>query len=120
MKRGGPLKRKTALKSTKPMPRQSAKRRAYLASPERAAGKAHMERVAQLPCFVCGCYGVEVHHIPDPRSDMRVMPLCPRHHRREYGVGAFHYSKRAFYALHGSPEFLLAWVDAQLVNDTGF
>jgi hypothetical protein len=96
------------------MRKRSRKRDAYLASQEREEGKAHMARVAQLPCLVCGAYPVEVHHMPDPRSDMRVLPLCARHHRAEYGPGAFHYSKPAFYAAHGSPEALLKRVEAML------
>ena len=108
LKRGGPIKAKT------PMRKRSRKREAYLASHEREEGKAHMARVAQLPCLVCGASQVEVHHMPDPRSDMRVLPLCPRHHRAEYGPGAFHHSKPAFYAAHGSPEALLKRVEDML------
>ena len=97
-------------KPRKPLPKQSAKRKAYLASPERAEGKAHMARVAKLPCLICGSWPVEVHHLPDPRSDIRVIPLCPQHHRREYGPGAYHYSRRTFNAAHGSDADLLARV----------
>lgn len=96
------------------MPKRSRKRIAYLASPERAEGLRHMARVAQLGCLVCGARPVEVHHMPDPRSDMRVIALCPRHHRTEYGPGAFHFSKRAFYAEHGSADELLASVAEML------
>ncbi len=39
---------------------------------------------------------------------------CPPHHRREYGPGAFHYSPRAFYALHGDSKLLLAKVEDAL------
>lgn len=101
-------------KKRKPMRRVSKKRAAYLASPEREAGKAHMARVAQLPCMVCGVYGVEVHHEGKPRSDMNVLPLCPPHHRREFGPGAYHYSPRAFYAAHGESAALLTRVDEML------
>ena len=94
----GPL----GLKQPKPdrakkkgLPRVSKKRAAYLASPEREAGKAHMGRVAQLRCLVCGAWPVEVHHEGKPRSDMNCLPLCPRHHRREFGPGAYHYSPKA-------------------------
>lgn len=52
--------------------------------------------------------------MPDPRSDLRVIPLCPAHHRREFGPGAFHYSPRAFYDLHGTADQLLAIVAAKL------
>ena len=97
-------------KPRKRLPKLSAKRKAYLASPEREEGKAHMALVAELPCLVCGSWAVEVHHLPDPRSDLRVIPLCPQHHRREYGAGAYHYSRRAFNDLHGSDDELLARV----------
>ena len=94
----------------KPMPSRSKKRLAYLASDDRKAGVAHMARVSRLPCLVCGRMPVEVHHMPPGRDDMRVIPLCPAHHRREFGPVAFHYSPRAFSAAHGSAEELLARV----------
>ena len=106
----GPKTGKPPKKPRKPLPKISAKRKAYLASDARKVGKAHMAAVAQLPCLVCGSWPVEVHHLPDPRSDMRVIPLCPMHHRREFGPGAFHYSPKAFYAAHGGPDQLLARV----------
>jgi hypothetical protein len=93
-------------------------------SPKRAAKKAqesasgareHMAMVARIPCLVCGAWPVELHHEGKPRSDWNVLPLCPAHHRREYGPGAYHYSARAFYAAHGSSAELLAKV-AQLVS----
>ena len=113
----GPLGQKAAkpeAKQRKPMRRVSRKRAEYLASPERVEGKTHMANVAMLHCLVCGAWPVEVHHEGTPRSDMRVLPLCSRHHRREFGPGAFHYSKRAFYDLHGSSDELLARVDQLL------
>ena len=94
----------------------SKKRAAYLASEERQTGLAHMARVAALPCLVCGYWPVEVHHEGEPRCDMRVLPLCPQHHRREFGPGAYHYSKRAFYAEHGDTKFLLAKVADMLAG----
>lgn len=97
--------------------RLSAKRAAYLASPERQEGLAHMGRVAQLRCLVCGAWPVEVHHEDTPKSDFRVLPLCPPHHRREYGPGAYHYSPRAFYAAHGDSKFLLAKVTDALAGE---
>lgn len=84
------------------------------AAPKTAAEVRHMDAVARLPCLVCGAWPTEVHHEPSPRSNMRVLPLCPRHHRREFGPGAYHYSRKAFYALHGSSEALLAAVDEKL------
>lgn len=115
--RRGPLGQKTGKagpKPPKPMRKVSAKRAAYMASPERKAGLIHMARVAMLPCLVCGASPVEVHHATKPRSDMKVLPLCARHHRREFGVGAYHYSPRAFIAAHGSIEHLLQKVEDQL------
>jgi hypothetical protein len=96
------------------MRKRSPKREAYLASPERDAGKAHMAQVATLHCLVCGAWPVEVHHEAKPRSDMRCLPLCPPHHRREYGPQAYHYSPKAFYALHGTSEQLLERVQILL------
>lgn len=97
--------------------RVSKKRAAYLASPERAKGLEHMGRVAHLPCLVCGRFGVEVHHATVPHDDFMVLPLCPRHHRREFGPGALHYSKKAFYAAHGDLKFLLAKVADMLAGE---
>ena len=97
--------------------RLSAKRAAYLASPERQEGVAHMGRVAQLRCIVCGAWPVEVHHEGQPRNDFRVLPLCPPHHRREFGPGAYHFSPRAFYAAHGDSKLLLAKVADALAGE---
>ena len=110
----GPKAPKQLAKARKAIPTQSAKRIAYLASEARVECLAHMGLVAQLPCLICGAVQVEVHHMPDPRSDMRVIPLCPKHHRREYGAGAYHYSPRAFHELHGSAEWLLSGVCVRL------
>jgi len=103
-----PLARKSSLKPV------SAKRKAYKASPEGKAGKEHMGRVAQLPCLVCGAHPVEVHHEGKPRSDFNCLPLCPRHHRQQFGPGAYHYSPRAFYELHGTSEELLTEIAKML------
>lgn len=82
-----------------------------------AACRRHMARVKALPCLVCGLHGVEVHHEGKPRNDMEVLPLCPFHHRREFGPGAYHYSPRAFYAAHGDSRTLLARVEEMLRRD---
>lgn len=119
----GPLGQKVAkviksFRRRKPIPRVSSKRRAYLASDERKAGKAHMSKVALLPCVCCGAWPVEVHHEGKPRSDFNVLPLCPPCHRREFGPGAYHYSSKAFYAKHGDSKTLLAKVAAMLPDST--
>lgn len=114
----GPLGQKAPKKTKgprKPTPKQSAKRKAYLASQDRADGLAHMLRVKQHGCMICGA-PAEFHHEGKPRSDMRGLPLCPPHHRREFGPGAYHYSPKAFYALHGSSEELLRRVDRMLAD----
>lgn len=106
----GPKPPKPAKRPRKPIPRMSARKRAHKAH-ERALGASdHMAWVASQGCMVCGSWPVEVHHEGKPRSGFNVLPLCPPHHRREYGPGAFHYSPRAFYALHGSSAELLARV----------
>ena len=112
----GPKPGKPPKKLRKPVRKISAKRAAYLASAARAEGLAHMGRVAQLPCMVCGAWPVEVHHEGFPRSDMNVLPLCDKHHRREFGPGAFHYSPKAFYAAHGESAELLARVKIALAT----
>jgi hypothetical protein len=105
-----PIRQKTGKpspKPKKPLPKRSAKKLAYLASPARKEGLEHMGMVSALPCLICGSRPVEVHHMPDPRSDFRTIALCPPHHRREFGPGAFHYSPKAFMAIHGDAEELL-------------
>ncbi|MDP0925685.1 hypothetical protein Q0601_00725 [Paracoccus onubensis] len=98
-----------------PLGQKGEKRKPRSASKTKAE-KDHMEAVDGLPCLVCGAWPVEVHHEGEPRSNMRVLPLCPPHHRREFGPGAYHYSKRAFYAAHGSSEELLKRVERMLTD----
>lgn len=57
-------------------------------------GKAHMARVARIPCVMCwylnfGNTPAEVHHVESVRdglSDYLTVPLCPEHHRGATGV----------------------------------
>lgn len=56
-----------------------------------AQEKRHMERVASLPCLVCGARST-VHHVTASihggrasRKHNRVTPLCPRHHQIQHG-----------------------------------
>lgn len=116
----GPKAPKQPKGPRKPIPKQSRKRKAYMASAARVEGLAHMERVAQMGCLVCGARPVEVHHEAKPRSDFKVLPLCPPHHRREFGPGAYHYSPKAFYALHGTSDELLGKVSATLAGRDSF
>lgn len=54
--------------------------------------KAHMDRVAQLPCAVCGAHGVHVHHIRTGigmgrrATALQTLPLCPEHHQGMTGI----------------------------------
>ena len=73
--------------------------------PERGAkGKAHMARVAQMPCVICGARPVEIHHVICGRygqrkaSDLDTIPLCFEHHRGPEGI---HANKRAWTEKHG-------------------
>lgn len=110
----GPKAPKEARQPRKPIAKISAKKARHKATERALGGLEHMSTVKALPRLVCGCYGVEAHHEGKPRSDFNVLPLCPQHHRREYGIGAYHYSPKAFYALHGSSVELLARVAAML------
>lgn len=74
------------------------------------AERAHMARVASLPCLVCGAQST-VHHVTGyadrmgrlTRSHFRVVPLCPRHHLIQHGpresVEAT--GHQGFYRMHG-------------------
>lgn len=56
------------------------------------AEKRHMDRVAQLPCALCGSHGVQVHHIREGQgmsqraSNWLVVPLCTSCHTGPQGV----------------------------------
>jgi hypothetical protein len=57
--------------------------------PPTAEERRHMDRVAQMPCLVCGKQPVEIHHCTAlgtrigrlPRRHDRIVPLCDFHHR---------------------------------------
>ncbi len=55
------------------------------------AEKAHMARIADMPCLVCGARAT-VHHVTAKieggriaRRHDRVVPLCPVHHQIQHG-----------------------------------
>lgn len=57
------------------------------------AEKRHMERVARLPCAVCGQPGPSmVHHIragqgmAQRANNFLTIPLCPEHHQGQTGI----------------------------------
>lgn len=68
------------------------------------AGKAHMSKVAKMPCVICGARPVEVHHVISGRfgqrksSDLDTLALCFNHHRGPDGI---HTDKAKWEALHG-------------------
>jgi hypothetical protein len=51
-----------------------------------------MDRVASLPCVLCGAWPVQVHHILEGRTpgrkshDCLVLPLCVDHHQGSQGI----------------------------------
>ena len=60
--------------------------------PPSAEEKRHMDRVARLPCLVCGGRST-LHHVTAyadrigrvSRSHQRIAPLCPTHHQIQWG-----------------------------------
>ena len=56
------------------------------------AERAHLDRVAQLPCAVCGDSPVTVHHIREGQgmsqraSHWLTVPLCPDCHQGPHGI----------------------------------
>lgn len=79
--------------------------------------RAHLERVKQLPCIVCGRPGPsDAHHVrtrPDGQgygmgqkaSDQETIPLCKAHHQD--GPEAFHSGPRTFRQRFGDERELL-------------
>ena len=71
-----------------------------------AASRAHMNRVKQLPCVVCGKTGPsDAHHVISGRfgqrksCDFATIPLCKRHH--QHGPDAIHENKTAWEEANG-------------------
>ncbi len=88
--------------------------------PERGthAAKAHMARVAAMPCIICHKPGPSaVHHCISGRygqhkaSDFDTLPLCWNCHQGPNGI---HASKRDWEALHGFDTDYLPIVAAML------
>lgn len=71
----------------------------------------HLERVAGLPCCVCGAQGVQVHHIigrgvrglSQKSSDWFGVPLCCHHHSELHRDGWREWEQR-----HGKSQIQLA------------
>jgi len=116
-------RRKPMPRATKPMPRRSAKRAAYLASDAGKAGLAHMARVRALPCVVCGKPGPsDVHHCIHGRysarrvSDFKVISLCEKCHRHPHPL-AIHTNKNAWAERNGFDYEFLAVVADMLAGE---
>lgn len=93
-----------------------------------AQEKRHLERVASLPCLVCGAPST-VHHVT-ARSDRRgritrshqlTVPLCPKHHHIQHGphesVEALGHQK--FYSVHDVDLFAEAvrlWAESEALH----
>lgn len=109
---------KTANKPRKRMSAKSKKRTAQHTSSEGQADLAYMGCVKQLPCVVCGAYGVDAHHCKDlppmgecgpydksphthGRSGARdTIPLCP-HDCHNGGPLSLHKNRRAWRERNG-------------------
>lgn len=92
--------KRSPLRIKRPTPRRKAPERVQggrmkpkAGAPPTAEEKAHMGRVAALPCLACGKRGPStVHHVTAsifgfriPRSHRRVVPLCLAHHQHDHG-----------------------------------
>ncbi|WP_158892448.1 MULTISPECIES: Ref family recombination enhancement nuclease [unclassified Pseudomonas] len=86
-----------------------------------SAERRFLDRVVSLGCIACHVLGfqdtpAEIHHIRtgagggQRSSNLRVLPLCPVHHRQGgYGV-AYHAGRVAWEAVFGTELMLLAKV----------
>lgn len=74
-------------------------------------GREYMGKVAQLPCAICGVYGVHVHHIRTGigigrrASNFDTLPLCPEHHQGKSGIHGM--GRKAWELHHGITELQL-------------
>ena len=70
-----------------------------------------MDKVASLPCAICGAYGVHVHHIRTGigmgrrASNFDTLPLCPEHHQGKSGIHGM--GRKAWELHHGITELQL-------------
>jgi hypothetical protein len=81
------------------------------------AAKAHLARVASLPCVCCGARPVQAHHCIMGRfaqrkaSDFETLPLCDEHHR------TLHHWPAQWQAIWGRDFDLLPVVAAMLEEE---
>lgn len=95
--------------------------------PTTAAERRHLDRVAQMPCLVCGRPST-VHHVTSDgckrltRTHERVVPLCPRHHMIQWGpkdsVEALgHAGFEATYGIDLLAAATVLWAQSQQLED---
>ncbi len=71
--------------------------------------KAHLNRLASLPCAICGCEPVQIHHILEGRIKGRksghwtAIPLCVPCHVGQHGI----HGDQAMLKIHKSTELEL-------------
>jgi hypothetical protein len=73
----------------------------------------HLRKVQELGCIACirlGYYNTpaEIHHIRkmgEPRNHMKVIPLCPHHHRTS--LESYHLNPKWFEGTFGTQQELL-------------
>lgn len=102
--------KRSPLKAKRDKPRRNEGRVAHVrmkpraGAPPTAEERRHIQRVASLPCLVCGAPST-VHHVTATvhggrisRSHKRVVPLCPKHHQHDHGpLSVERLSHRGFY-----------------------
>lgn len=115
------LKQTKTPKTRKGVNKVSAKKAAYMASPEGKAAAEYMGLVKQLPCAVCGAPAPsDAHHCFHGRygarkaSDFDVIPLCKIHHQD--GPEAIHNIKETWAAKHG-PDYSYIEQTRKLVSE---
>jgi len=66
--------------------------------------QSNLDKVHEMPCLVCGCYGVEAHHVKNSdivgRDDRFLVPLCKKHHT---GL-VIHDRGEKHFSVHGTPK----------------
>jgi len=104
-------------KARKRIPKQSAKRKAYMASDMRKAALDHMRLVKAMACIICDAPGPsDAHHVFCGRygsrkaSDFEVIPLCKWCHQN--GPESIHRNKAAWVAKNGPDTDYLPLVNA--------
>lgn len=122
--------KRSPLRAKRPTPRRnegrvtSCRMKPKVGAPPTAEERRHIERVASLPCLVCGATAT-VHHVTATvhggrisRSHKRVVPLCPKHHQIQHGPESVEaLSHRGFYDRWGID--LLAVADGLWRASTG-